>query len=85
MCLRGRGDGHQPDQVLFFFFFLSFFNNCEVIWVICTSICHLASRPDHPYGVRTINLEEFGPLGQSAPWNLPADLTVSHSLYITSD
>lgn len=26
-----------------------FFNNWEVIWVICTSICHLASHSNHPY------------------------------------
>lgn len=26
-----------------------FFNNWEVIWVICTSICYLASHSNHPY------------------------------------
>lgn len=30
-----------------------FFNNQEVIWMICTSICHLASHSNHPYLVLT--------------------------------
>lgn len=37
-------------QVVRVFFFL---NNQEVIWMICTSICHLASHSNHPYLVLT--------------------------------
>lgn len=45
--------------------------------MICTSICHLASRTDHAYGVRTINPEECGPFRRSPeiyPLSSPAHI-----------
>lgn len=48
--------------------------------MICASIYHLASRSHHPYGVRTINLEECCPF----PWNLPADLTFTLKSLMTN-